>query len=58
MMSSIQREVADIESLTETMEKTRELILNSDPNDMGKEQITLLDNCMAVRATSDKRRLR
>jgi len=48
MMRSMQREVADIESLTQIMEKSRELIVSTEPSQMGVNQVALLDNCLSV----------
>lgn len=48
MMRSIQREVSDIEGLTQIMEKTRELIVDKNPREMQLDHVDLLDNCMTV----------
>jgi len=48
MMGSIQREVADIEGLTQIMEKTRELVVEKNAKEMELDHIALLDNCVTV----------
>lgn len=52
MMRSIQREVTDIEGLTQIMEKTRELIRDKEAKTMDLEHVSLLDSCLTVHPRS------
>eukprot|EP00210_Caulerpa_lentillifera_P009087 g8669.t1 len=47
MARKFKKEIDGIENLMSTMENTKKLILQSIPNEMGVEHITMLENCIS-----------